>query len=254
MSNDILFIGDPHGEWLTIVERVLRHRPSAIVLLGDMDLERPLEVEMAKVIDAGIEIHWIPGNHDGDRDHWHDYLFESALADRNLNARVVEIAGLKVAGLGGVFRGRIWHPLDQGPQPRWRRREDYLATLPKSERWREGIPRAHRASVWFEDYELLWDQRADILVTHEAPTSLIRDGRQLGFEVLDDLGAAMGARLIHGHHHHDYDSVLPNGVLVGGVGIAGVMNQHGQRLEPGLRRDERTPLIERVESPRGPKP
>ena len=101
---------------------------------------------------------------------------------------------------------------------------------------------------------MLWDQRADILVTHEAPTSLIRDGRQLGFEVLDDLAAAMGARLVHGHHHHDYDSVLPNGVLVGGVGIAGVMNQHGQRLELGLRRDERTPLIERIESPRGFKP
>jgi hypothetical protein len=47
---------------------------------------------------------------------------------------VVEIAGLRVAGLGGVFRGRIWHPEDAGLQPRWRTREGTVNLMVTSEK------------------------------------------------------------------------------------------------------------------------
>jgi hypothetical protein len=32
------------------------------------------------------------------------------MADRNQHGRVVEFDGLRIAGLGGVFREKIWHP------------------------------------------------------------------------------------------------------------------------------------------------
>ena len=42
----------------------------------------------------------------------YDNLWGSELADRNLHGRVVEIAGYRVAGLGGIFRGKIWNPAE----------------------------------------------------------------------------------------------------------------------------------------------
>jgi len=53
------------------------------------------------------------------------------------------------------------------------------------------------AAIWPEDIETLASQKADILVTHEAPSS-----HPSGSAVIDELARAMGARLIvHGHHH-----------------------------------------------------
>jgi hypothetical protein len=78
-------------------------------LLGDIQARRPLQVELAPIL-ALTEVWFIPGNHDTDSDADHDHLFGSELADRNLHARVVEIAGFRVAGLGGVFRESIQMP------------------------------------------------------------------------------------------------------------------------------------------------
>jgi predicted phosphodiesterase len=105
----ILFCGDPHGHFDLIIEAVEEHRPEAVILLGDMQAQRPLEIELASILDK-TELWFIHGNHDTDSDADHDHLFDSALAGRNLHGRVVEIAGLRIAGLGGVFRGKVWTP------------------------------------------------------------------------------------------------------------------------------------------------
>ena len=68
-------------------------------------------------------------------------------------------------------------------------------------------------AIWPEDYDYLATQRADILVTHEAPRS-----HPAGNAALDALARAMGASLIvHGHHHVPYRAVAPDGLRAMGV-------------------------------------
>jgi predicted phosphodiesterase len=123
----IVFVGDIHQQWEQ-VERglaALDALPKAAVLLGDMQCDRPLDELAAPLLDRGIGVHWIFGNHDNDGgpEMWAN-LVE---ADRNprtapgaLHAKVVEIQGLRIAGLGGTFRPRVWEipsvPLPSGPR------------------------------------------------------------------------------------------------------------------------------------------
>lgn len=208
----LLFYGDPHGEWRPLQQAVSQHIPDAVVLLGDMDLVRPLEQEVAGF--AG-KVWWIHGNHDCHslaRVGWYDSLFGSALAGHALHGRVTELGGLRVAGLGGHFQQSIWHPAHN---IRFSHREHWLAANPASARWRSGLPIKARAAIWWEDYERLFGQQADILVLHEAPSC-----HRYGFAVLDELAEAMGVRwIVHGHHHEDYDGVLGD-ICVRGVGKA----------------------------------
>lgn len=61
----ILFCGDPHGQFDHIIEAVQEHRPAAVILLGDVQAQRPLEVELASILDK-TENWFIHGNHDTD--------------------------------------------------------------------------------------------------------------------------------------------------------------------------------------------
>lgn len=77
------------------------------------------------------------------------------------------------------------------------------------------MPLRHRASIFRSDAAVLQYQKADILITHEAPTSL-----DYGFRALDQLAEDLSAKvIIHGHHHHSYEGVLRNGVKVRGAGL-----------------------------------
>lgn len=208
----VLFYGDPHGEWLPLHRAVEQQRPDAIILLGDMDLARPLEQEVAGFAE---KVWWIHGNHDCHspaRVAWYDNLFGSALRERSLHARVEAIAGLRVAGLGGHFQQSIWHP-ERGI--RFPSREAWMRANPASARWREGLSIKARAAIWWEDYEHLYGQQADILVLHEAPAT-----HRWGFAVLDELAEAMGVKwVVHGHHHEDYEGAIAD-IPVRGVGKA----------------------------------
>ncbi|OWY69097.1 metallophosphoesterase [cyanobacterium TDX16] len=221
----LLFSGDPHGDFRPIIQAVETYSPAAAILLGDFDLERSLCEEL-EAIAAKTEIWFIPGNHDADRDEWYDNLFNSKLGDRNLHGRVVEIAGKRVAGLGGVFRGKIWMP---PAAPKFPTQQDLLSTCSRGERWRDRIPRKHHASIFWQQYQALRSQRADILVTHEAPSS-----HRYGFRALDELAIAMGVKSIfHGHHHEHYSGSVGNGIVVHGVGEAGVVDEEGRVLVVG---------------------
>lgn len=198
--NRIFFCGDPHGHFEHIIEAVKLHRPAAIVLLGDVQAPVPLEVALRAILDL-TEVWWIHGNHDTDSDADYDNLFGSALADRNLHRRVVGVAGVRVAGLGGIFRSQIW---PTPGQPRFLSPDAFVAQCGKGNRWRDGLPRKHRSSIFPSDYDALLQEKADVLVTHEAPSC-----HNHGFQVIDDLATSLGVqKAFHGHHHEhiDYDA------------------------------------------------
>jgi len=203
MSNSappkLIFFGDPHGSFDFVIRRVQTHGPQAIVLLGDVQAQRPLELELAPILDL-TEVWFIHGNDDTDSDADHDNLFGSGLAHRNLHGRVVEVAGFRIAGLGGIFRESIWAPpLD----PAYRSAADRLAVIRSAERWRGGLPRRHKSSIFPDEYERLARQRAYILVTHEGLS-----GHPHGWPALDNLAMAMQVQLVvHGHLHQTIDYV-----------------------------------------------
>lgn len=224
--NDLLFIGDPHGLLPEVAMEIAPLRPKAVIGLGDFDLGQPLEREVEPLTTAGTEVWWIHGNHDNDNVEFYYRLFHSGppLRDRNLHARVVEIGGVRIAGLGGIFKGKVWRPdpgVPEDRQVRWRTRRDWLSGNRKSSRFKDGLGLDLRDAIFPEDFEALQSQRADVLVTHEAPSC-----HHHGFAVIDELAFAIGASLIvHGHHHTDYQSSVAGGrTQVVGVGLAGVVS------------------------------
>jgi len=191
--NRIFFCGDPHGRFEHIIEAVHAHRPAAIVLLGDVQAQEPLELALRPILHR-TEVWWIHGNHDTDSDADYDHLFGSSLAGRNLHGRVVEVADVRIAGLGGIFRGQVWLAPDK---PRYPSAEAYIALCGKGNRWRGGLSRKHRSSIFPSDYDALMQEKADVLVTHEAPSC-----HPHGFQAIDDLADSLGVRVAyHGHHH-----------------------------------------------------
>ena len=224
----IYFFGDTHGNFQHVLEIVARDRPAAIVLLGDIQARRPLEQELAPILDC-TEVWYIHGNHDTDTDADYDHLFGSALADRNLHGRVALVAGVPIAGLGGVFRGQVW-----GPPADWRFKsaQDFTAGCGQGNRWRGGMPRRHHSSIFPEDYFRLAAQRADILVSHEAPSA-----HPHGFRAIDELTRSLRAdKSFHGHHHDCLDYSRHHGRLgfaAYGVGYCGVSDMEGRCVQPG---------------------
>jgi hypothetical protein len=226
----IWFCGDTHGSLEHIVEYVREsyvagNAPAAIVLLGDVDAARPLHLELQAI--CGLtDIHWIPGNHDSDDNNAWNNLVSSDLANCNLHCMVADVAGFRVAGLGGVFRKRIWTP----PEPpafqsydSWR--DGLIARRPPKD-W--GITetadeRRHKTSIFPECVAKLKKFRADILVSHEAPEC--RDDSR-GWAAVGDIARALGVRYaFHGHHHDrpDYEARFPElGFQAHAVGFRGI--------------------------------
>ena len=196
VMDQLLFCGDPHGQFEHIFERVRHMRPKAVILLGDLDLPQPFETVFAPILDL-TEVWFIHGNHDTDHAYCYDHLFHSALSDRNLHGKIMNIGGVRIAGLGGVFRGQIWYPPEN---PRYRTKADFIARCGKGNRWRGGLPLKHRSSIFPDDLELFKGQKADILVCHEAPGS-----HPHGFAIIDELADSLGVKqIIHGHHHEPF--------------------------------------------------
>ncbi len=222
----IVFIGDIHQQW-DKVERGLASLtvlPKAAVLLGDIQCEQPLDALVAPLLNRGIPVHWIFGNHDNDGgpEMWAN-LTDPARNPRTapgaLHGRVAEIEGVRIAGLGGTFRPRIWEPPNP---PRLHHRADLPADVAELGRgWRPEhiaalVHSLGTTAIWPEDYDHLAAQQADILIVHEAPGSY-----PTGNPALDALARAMGARLvIHGHYHTGYRAVAPDGLRALGVGAA----------------------------------
>lgn len=244
----IWFLGDNHSHFDHVLETIERtgEKPAAIVFLGDLECPRPFSECVAEIEAVGIECWAIPGNHDTDNienylNLWNDRRFQ----ERNLHGRIVEIDGLRVAGLGGVFRGAIWNPDNIECMPEiqnWnallkaqnaKRPSRLRITQPTIEQIaRDGILRKHASTIFYEDWLRLYGQPADILVTHEAP-----DSHPHGFAAIGNLAASMHVKYaFHGHHHdslnyRSHDARL--GFQAYGIGFMGVTDAYGGRLRVG---------------------
>lgn len=198
------FLGDVHGDFTHLANTLLQHAtepglelPRWIIFLGDLDLDKPLGEMLAPMRRRfpEIKVAFIYGNHDADDfERWELLHDDSAVA---CHGKVIDIDGVRVAGLGGNFLGRVWCP---PAQPSFRSKE--LAMNRGAFQFRGGQrPNPSlNAAIYPDDYEALAKlQRVDILITHEAPGC-----HQYGFHALSDLARGMGVvRAFHGHHHDD---------------------------------------------------
>ncbi len=207
----ILFAGDLHGNASPILRACGGLPPGTLILVGDCGLAAPLPQVFARAIQAGWSVRWILGNHDTETPQAYDHLVQSP---GDLGLRVDTIHGVRIGGLPGVFKPRVWHPAE-GP-PSFKSRSAFQGALRPGEAWRGGLPLFHRDTIFPEDFDLLASLSCDILVAHEAPSS-----HPHGFAVIDTLAQVCGACLIvHGHHHQSYQTQLGNGIAVRGLGLA----------------------------------
>lgn len=222
MDNTILFCGDPHGSFEHILEAAARRPSSPVVLLGDMEPAQPLRDILRPIFDR---VWWIHGNHDTDHEAVALRVWDDKLDHHSIHARVITLSsGLRVAGLGGVFRESVWHPdpaAARGGRPAFMNREDHARATPRQDRWRGGPLRRHWSSIYPSEVDQLSKQRCDVLVLHEAPGY-----HRHGFAALDDLARAMRAKVVvHGHHHDCIDSAsrwAEQGFRTFGVGLRGI--------------------------------
>ncbi len=190
-----------------------------------------------------MAVWFIHGNHDNDDIELYRNLFESSYADRNLHGKVAEIAGLRIAGLGGVFRGSIWYPQGSTNVVSHYCSYDAYVSAQKSlwpKRLREGDQALessgklllHRSTIFMEDWNRLCAQRADVLITHEAPSC-----HPDGFVAIDELGTCLGVNAaFHGHHHDDRDyrsKASHLGFRAYGVGLRGITDLAGCCVRAG---------------------
>jgi Icc-related predicted phosphoesterase len=223
MRNKIFFCGDPHGEFGHILSAIEEYHPAAVVILGDLTPPKSLD-EIFKDIGA-TQVFWIPGNHDTDSDLIYDRLWRSRFAKQNLNGKVLDVGPLKVGGLGGVFRGQVWMP---PAVPNYTSPTHFIHKLGKNSMWRGGLPRRHRSTIFNSLYERLAGMKADVLVTHEAPSS-----HPKGFAEIDMLARRMGVRYVfHAHQHQSMDYGEIDGVVTRGIGLRGIIDIDGNVIVP----------------------
>jgi Icc-related predicted phosphoesterase len=232
------FLGDVHGEFRHIAQALqdaatTATAPNWLVFLGDIDIEhQPFRELLAPLRQSfpAVQVAFIYGNHDADTHaHWdmlHD--FGDAVA---LHGQVVAMNGLRVAGLGGNFLGRIWSP---PANSKWLNKASVMNQ--GAFQWRNGQrPNSKfNAAIYPDDVQHLAGLRADILVTHEAPSC-----HHHGFAALDQLARDMQVvRSFHGHQHDDrsgeYALVRDSlGFDALAVGFCGIKNGLGQVIHAG---------------------
>ncbi|CAM8621434.1 MPP_superfamily domain containing protein [Comamonadaceae bacterium] len=196
----IWFLGDVHGSFTHIEQALLAAdiKPRWLVFLGDIDIHHmPFSqtLEPLRKSYPGIKVGFIHGNHDADTyDHW-DCLHGAGEAVA-LHGQVVDLDGVKVASLGGTFLDRVWMP---PKQPIFHSKSESMNRGPFQFRDGQRPNPAYLGAIYPDDFDQLAEQRADILITHEAPGC-----HPFGFQKIDELARSLGVlRSFHGHTHDD---------------------------------------------------
>lgn len=194
------FAGDVHNNFRGIYEALSSaersgNMPAYLIFLGDLDLEGKSLAEhyfeAREIFEDCPRWAYIPGNHDGDT---HDKLklLNSAPELIDIHGTVVTLEGIRIAGLGGNFQGKVWYPPEP---PACRTHKEVFGNRPTRQLPK---PSLHVAIVP-EVYDRLRRMKADVLITHEAFSC-----HHHGWEVLDELAREMRVfRAFHGHTHDD---------------------------------------------------
>ena len=204
----IWFLGDVHGHFehigraLQASTKRADPMPSWLVFLGDVDLaEQPLWQKLQPLREdwPTVNFAFIHGNHDADTHAKWTHLHDRGPA-LLLHGQVLNLDGVRVAGLGGNFQGRVWSP---PAAPILHNKNAAMHRGPYQKRdGQQASPKFH-AAIYSDDVEQLGKQRADILVTHEAPSC-----HHHGWPALDQLARDMKVvRTFHGHTHDDLSEV-----------------------------------------------
>jgi calcineurin-like phosphoesterase family protein len=193
----VLAVSDEVAENLLADPRPVR---SAQLILACGDL--PAEYLGALMNRLDVPAVFVPGNHDPDQSGYR--VTRSGLVTRagfparppwpagavNADGQVVDVAGLRIAGLGGCLR------YGEGPNQYTERQQAHRArVLRRRARWR--ARRDHR--------------RVDVLLTH-APPRGVGDGDDpvhQGFSCYHALSAALGPPLLLHGHVHPYGAAVP---------------------------------------------
>lgn len=206
----IVFIGDPHKLLDQAAAIAAAEQADLVILAGDQTPEESMDEVMHRF---PCKVRFILGNHDTDEECF--LLNHLPVWDKNINCRVIEFGGVRIAGLGGVFRGAIWYPRHEKT---WRfyDRESFLKHCRSHSRYKDWLPRKHWSTIFPEDFETLKSKGpADVLVCHQPPSI-----HRHGFKEIDHLAEHLNVKMvIHGHHHEFYESTMENGVKVAGLGI-----------------------------------
>ena len=231
----IWFAGDPHGEFRHVVRLALRHRPDAVIFLGDLELSAPLSTVMKPLVHVGVAVHGIHGNHDCDSAAlWSRLADDPSFPSFSLDGRVAVVAGVRIGGLGGIFREKVWYPpegflygsyadLEAELSAPWVREDQ--AKVRASGQWL-----LHRGSIFPAVYDRLALLRADVLVSHEAPGGV--DLHPLGVEEVGELAQMMQAASgFHGHHHINCRYAATGPVRWCGVGYREIVDLDGNTIE-----------------------
>lgn len=200
----IWLLGDVHGGFdhvgmaLQQLQHVLQQNPSWLVFLGDLDLlGQSLREVIAPLREAfpSIKIAFIHGNHDADEHESWARLHDAGDAVP-LHGRVVDLDGVRVAGLGGNFLGRVWYPPEA---PKIASRKEATYRHPNLVKRGQIHAPSLNGAIYKDELDALARQRANILVTHEAFSC-----HHHGWEALDQLARDLRVvRAFHGHTHDD---------------------------------------------------
>ena len=182
----ILVIADEVDEGL-YGEKLKRLRPDLVLSAGDLPFEY-LEYIVSRL---DLPLLCVPGNHDRDLSS-SDSVWTPLRTERqprgpqgalNVDGRIIDAAGLRIAGLGGSHRYRKGP--NQYSQGAMRLRALTLEARGRVKRFLDG-------------------RATDILLTHTPPAGL-GDGEDIahrGFESFPRLVRSLGVRLlVHGHIH-----------------------------------------------------
>jgi Icc-related predicted phosphoesterase len=207
-----LAVSDEEVSFLT-TERAAAFGVDLVIAAGDLSFEY-LGALIDFVDRPGV---FVPGNHDPSLSRFSKHFSWSLRAGMpkagpgsagfvNADGRVVDIGGLRVAGLGGCLRYRPgpnqWSELEQA------RRGRRLVRSARRLRTRDG-------------------RDVDILLTHAPPRHCgdREDQPHRGFECLHDVVAALQPRLLVHGHIHPYGQPVPDRLL----GETTVVNVVGHR-------------------------
>lgn len=216
----VLAVSDEVDDAL-VADPAAAHGAQLILACGDL----PFDYLAALMNALDVPLVFVPGNHDPDvsgyRSSRAGLTLKAGLPVRppwpdgaiNADSRIVDVAGLRLAGLGGCRR------YSAGPN-------QYTDQQQARRAW------ALRSRAW---WRRRWDGReVDVLLTHAPPRGVgdRDDPPHRGFRALPGLVAALRpTALLHGHVHPYGAPVRPG--RLGRTAVLNVTGWHLLGIEPG---------------------